>query len=127
MLEADAALKQRRRLPRTCAGRIHYEVQTAFLNIQAADQSVKVAGSSVKLAQEQLNQAQDRFSAGVASNIEVVQAQQALGARDGQLHLEPVCSQRCQRPVWQRHLELRSLHSSSSCEAFNGRKLEFRK
>jgi outer membrane protein TolC len=78
VLEADAALKQQEALAEDLRGRIHYEVQTAFLNIQAADQGVSVASSSVKLAQEQLNQAQDRFSAGVASNIEVVQAQQAL-------------------------------------------------
>ena len=78
VLEADAALKQQEALAEDLRGRIHYEVQTAFLNIHAADQGVSVASSSVKLAQEQLNQAQDRFSAGVASNIEVVQAQQAL-------------------------------------------------
>lgn len=76
--EADVALKRQEALAEDLRGRIHYEVQTAFLNIQAAEQSVSVAGSSVKLAQEQLNQAQDRFSAGVASNIEVVEAQQSL-------------------------------------------------
>jgi outer membrane protein TolC len=78
VLEADAALKQQEALVEDLRGRIRYEVETAFLNIQAADQSVGVAGSAAKLAQEQLNQAQDRFSAGVASNIEVVQAQQAF-------------------------------------------------
>jgi outer membrane protein TolC len=78
VLEADAALKQQEAIVDDLRGRIHYEVQTAFLNIQAADQSVGVASSSVKLAQEQLTQAQDRFGAGVASNIEVVEAQQAF-------------------------------------------------
>jgi len=78
VLEADAALKQQEAVAEDLRGRIHYEIETAFLNMQAADQSVGVATSSVKLAQEQLNQAQDRFSAGVASNIEVVQAQQAF-------------------------------------------------
>ena len=75
---ADSELKQRQAEREDLRGRIYYEVQTAFLNLQAADQSVKVAGSSVKLAQQQLEQAQDRFSAGVGSNIEVVQAQESL-------------------------------------------------
>jgi len=78
VLEADAALKQQEAIIEDLRGRIHYEVQTAFLNIQAADQSVDVASSAVKLAQEQLNQAQDRFRAGVANNIEVVEAQEAF-------------------------------------------------
>lgn len=78
ILEADSALRQRQAELADLKGRIYYEIQTAFLNLQSADQNVKVAGSAVKLAQEQLSQAQDRFSAGVASNIEVVQAQEAL-------------------------------------------------
>ncbi len=78
VLEADAALKQQEAIIEDLRGRIYYEIQTAFLNIQAADQSVGVASSAVKLAQEQLNQAQDRFSAGVSNNIEVVEAQQAF-------------------------------------------------
>jgi outer membrane protein TolC len=78
ILEADAVLKQQQAIAEDLRGKIHYEVQTAFLNIQAADESVRVATSSVELAKEQLNQAQDRFAAGVASNIEVVEAQEAL-------------------------------------------------
>lgn len=78
ILEADAALRQRQAEAEELRARIHYEVRTAFLNLQAAEESVKVATGSVALAREQLDQAQDRFSAGVASNIEVVQAQEAL-------------------------------------------------
>ncbi len=78
ILEADAALKQRQAELEDLRGRIYYELQTAFLDLDAAAQSVKVARSSVQLAQDQLDQAQDRFSAGVAGNIEVVQAQEAL-------------------------------------------------
>jgi outer membrane protein TolC len=78
VLAADSELKQRQAELENLRGRIYYEVQTAFLNLQAADQSVKVADSTVRLAREQLDQARDRFSAGVGSNIEVVQAQEAL-------------------------------------------------
>lgn len=78
IVEADAALRQRQAEAEELRARIYYEVRTAFLNLQAADESVKVATGSVALAREQLDQAQDRFRAGVASNIEVVQAQEAL-------------------------------------------------
>ena len=78
VLEADSALRQRQAEAEDLRGRIYYEVRTAFLNLQSADDSVKVASSSVTLARDQLDQAQDRFSAGVAGNIEVVQAQEAL-------------------------------------------------
>jgi outer membrane protein TolC len=76
--EEDSRLKERQAELADLKGRIYYEIRTAFLNLQSADENVKVAGSAVKLAQEQLSQAQDRFSAGVASNIEVVEAQEAV-------------------------------------------------
>ena len=76
--EEDSRLKDRQAELADLKGRIYYEIRTAFLNLQSADENVKVAGSAVKLAQEQLGQAQDRFSAGVASNIEVVEAQEAV-------------------------------------------------
>ena len=43
---------------------------------------VEVAQAAVKVAHEQLAQSQDRFSAGVAGNLEVVQAQQAVAVAD---------------------------------------------
>ena len=76
--EADSLLRQRQAELEDLRGRIYYEVRTTFLNLQAADERVKVASSTQNLAQEQLDQAQDRFGAGVASNIEVIQAQEAL-------------------------------------------------
>ena len=45
-----------------------------------------MANEGVKLAQEEVNQARDRFAAGVANNIEVVTAQDALErANDNQI------------------------------------------
>ena len=43
-----------------------------------AAEQVEVARSSVDLAEQALAQSQDRFTAGVADNLEVVQAQEAL-------------------------------------------------
>ena len=76
--EAESALREQQALAEDLRGRIYYEVQSAFLNLRSADERVRVSSSTAKLAQEQLNQAQDRFKAGVASNIEVVQAQEAV-------------------------------------------------
>ena len=59
-------------------GQIDVEVRTALLDLNAANDQVQVARSSVDLAQQALTQAQDRFTAGVADNLEVIQAQEAL-------------------------------------------------
>jgi len=80
LLEADAQLKQARSQLGDLRGRIDYEVRTALLDLAAAAQQVEVARSSVDLAEQTLAQAQDRFTAGVADNLEVVQAQEAVAS-----------------------------------------------
>ncbi len=77
VIEADAALQAERASLEDLRGRIDYEVRTAFLDLRAAQDRVTVAARAVEAAQAQLRQAQDRFESGVASNIDVVQAQQA--------------------------------------------------
>jgi outer membrane protein TolC len=57
---------------------VRYEVTAAFLDLNAAAASVDVAESAEALAREELTQAQDRFRAGVASSIELAQAQDAV-------------------------------------------------
>ncbi len=76
--EAESVLRQQQAEAEGLRARIYYEVQSAFLNLRTADERVRVSSSTTILAQEQQNQAQDRFSAGVASNTELVQAQDAL-------------------------------------------------
>jgi outer membrane protein TolC len=78
VLEADSQLKQSRSQLADLRGRIDYEVRTAVLDLNAAADQVEVARSSVDLAEQALAQSQDRFSAGVADNLEVVQAQEAV-------------------------------------------------
>lgn len=80
VLEADAQLNQARSQLSDLHGRIDYEVRTALLDLNAAAQQVEVARSSVDLAEQTLAQSQDRFTAGVADNLEVVQAQEAVAA-----------------------------------------------
>jgi outer membrane protein TolC len=78
VLEADAQLKTARSQLGDLRGRIDYQVRTALLDLNAAAEQVEVARSSVTLAEQALAQSQDRFTAGVADNLEVVQAQEAL-------------------------------------------------
>ena len=65
---------------------IALEVKTSQAQLDAAQHEVDVANLGVKLAQEEVSQARDRFQAGVANNIEVVSAQDALArANDNQI------------------------------------------
>jgi outer membrane protein TolC len=80
VLEADSKLKQARSQLGDLRGRIDYEVRTALLDLNAAAEQVEVARSSVELAEQALAQSQDRFTAGVADNLEVVQAQESVAS-----------------------------------------------
>lgn len=82
VIQAEAALKQRQAELDNLRGQIEYDLRTAFLDVQTAADEIKVASSSLQLAHEQLQQSQDRFAAGVADNLEVVQAQQAVAVAD---------------------------------------------
>ena len=65
---------------------IALEVKTSQAQLDSAQHQVDVANLGVKLAQEEVSQARDRFQAGVANNIEVVSAQDALArANDNQI------------------------------------------
>ena len=62
--------------------RIELEVRSALLDLNSTTEQLRVARQSQALAVQQLDQAQDRFSAGVANNLEVVQAQEAVALSD---------------------------------------------
>ena len=65
---------------------IALDVKTALLNLDSARSEVQVANLGVQLSKEEVNQARDRFNAGVANNIEVIQAQDSLSrANDNQI------------------------------------------
>lgn len=78
VLQADAALKQLRSEREDLRGKIDFQVRTALLNLKSAGELVAVAKSNIELASQTLGQAQDRFTAGVADNLEVVQAQESV-------------------------------------------------
>ena len=77
-LEADAALEQRKAELADLDARIDQDLRTAFLNLQSSSDLVTVAQSNIDLANQTLVQAQDRFAAGVANNLDVVQAQESV-------------------------------------------------
>ena len=80
VLGADAELQRAQAEADDLRRRVAYEVQAALLDLQATERQVQVASHTVELATEQQTQAEDRFKAGVANNLELVQAQAALAA-----------------------------------------------
>ncbi len=76
--QARATLKQRSDELADLGGQIDYQVRSALLDVKTAADLVAAARTNLDLADQTLEQARDRFSAGVADNIEVVQAQQSV-------------------------------------------------
>jgi outer membrane protein TolC/ABC-type transporter Mla MlaB component len=65
---------------------ISLDVKNALLNLKSARSQVEVSTLGVQLANQEVYQARDRFKAGVANNIEVIQAQDALArANDNEI------------------------------------------
>jgi outer membrane protein TolC len=80
--QADAELQQRKAEYQDLRGRIDAEIRTAFLDLNSAAQQVTVADSNRTLAADTLQQSRDRFAAGVADTVEVVQAQESVAAAE---------------------------------------------
>jgi outer membrane protein TolC len=80
--QADAALQQRRAEFQDLRGRIDADVRSAFLDLTTAANQVGVAESNRTLANDTLTQSRDRFAAGVADTLEVVQAQESVAAAE---------------------------------------------
>jgi len=85
LAQADADIKVRQAEAEDLKASIYYEVRTAFLDLDATSQQLAVATSARELADQQLQQVRDRFTAGVASNVEVIQAQEAVALAVEQL------------------------------------------
>jgi outer membrane protein len=65
---------------------IALDVKTALINLTSARNEVGVANLGIELSNQEVDQARDRFRAGVANNIEVIQAQDSLArANDNQI------------------------------------------
>lgn len=76
--QADAELKRRTAQLEDLKASVYYDVRTAFLELESTKQQLETATRGRELAAQALQQSRDRFAAGVASNIEVIQAQEAV-------------------------------------------------
>jgi outer membrane protein len=86
MARSDLELRKVLRERADLRDQIALEVKTGVAQLESARHEVDVANLGVKLAQEEVTQARDRFQAGVANNIEVITAQDALArASDNQI------------------------------------------
>jgi outer membrane protein TolC len=79
-LQANSVLERRKAELADLDGKIDDQVRTAFFNLKSSSDLVVVAKSNIDLADQALAQSQDRFKAGVADNLEVVQAQESVAA-----------------------------------------------
>ena len=82
---ASAALRQRQAERADLVGQVDQDVRQAFIDLDAAADQVTVAESNCGLAHQSLDQSTDRFIAGVADTVEVVQAEQAVVQADDDL------------------------------------------
>jgi outer membrane protein TolC/ABC-type transporter Mla MlaB component len=86
IVRADLEIRKLEQQKDDLRNQIALDVKTALLNLQSARSEVQVANLGVQLSKEEVDQARDRFKAGVANNIEVIQAQDSLArANDNQI------------------------------------------
>jgi outer membrane protein TolC len=78
--QRQAELETTRNRLANLKGQIDFDVRNALLDLNASTEQVAVAQSNAGLANQTLAQAQDRFAAGVADNLEVVEAQQSVAS-----------------------------------------------
>jgi outer membrane protein TolC len=81
----DAKLERLRAERDDLRTRIELDVRSAVLDLQSSGERLTVAREAKDLAEEQLRQSEDRFAAGVAGNLEVVQAQDAVATASDNL------------------------------------------
>ena len=82
IVEANAAVKQRKAEYEDLRGQVDEDVRQAFIDMASAADQVSVAKSNVDLSHATLMQSRDRFAAGVTDTVEVVQAEQAVVQAD---------------------------------------------
>jgi outer membrane protein len=86
IVKADLEIQKLQQQEADLRNQIALDVKTALINLDSARSQVVVANLGVQLSKEEVDQARDRFKAGVANNIEVIQAQDSLArANDNQI------------------------------------------
>jgi len=86
IVRADLEIQKLQQQQADLRNQIALDVKTALINLNSARNEVQVADLGIQLSKEEVDQARDRFKAGVANNIEVIQAQDSLArANDNQI------------------------------------------
>ncbi|MGC2284018.1 MAG: TolC family protein [Candidatus Acidiferrum sp.] len=86
VVKQDLEIKRLEQQEDDLRNQIALDVKTALINLDSARNQVQVANLGVVLSKQEVDQARDRFKAGVANNIEVIQAQDSLArANDNQI------------------------------------------
>jgi outer membrane protein TolC len=80
--QAEATLHQRQAELADQRGRVEQEVRTALIELETSIGEVRLAENNRGFANETLREARDRFNAGVATTVEVVQAQEQVASAD---------------------------------------------
>ena len=76
--EADASLTSAEESAAAARESIQLEVQTAFLNLRAAEQNIETTAIAITRAEEDYKIAQVRYAAGVDTNLAVIDAEEDL-------------------------------------------------
>lgn len=86
-LELDSRLERSERQLADLKTGVEQDIREALLNLESAADQVLTAQEGLQLAEKELQYAGDRFKNGIANNIEVVTAQDALArARDNEVN-----------------------------------------
>ena len=80
--QAEATLHERQAELADERGRVEQDVRNALIELQTATGQVRLAESNRSYANETLAESRDRFSAGVATTVEVVQAQEQVASAE---------------------------------------------
>lgn len=80
--QAAAVLAERRAELEDIRGRAEQDVRTAQLDLNTASEQIRLAESNRLLAADTLEQARDRFNAGLADTVELVQAQESVATAE---------------------------------------------
>jgi outer membrane protein TolC len=76
--EQTAGIDQQEVRARDLRDRVAAEITAALLDLESGRQQTALARERLALAEEEVSQARDRFTSGVAGNIEVIDAQSSL-------------------------------------------------
>jgi outer membrane protein TolC len=76
--QADSALAQRQAEAEDLRAQIEADIRKAYFDLDGAGNQVEIARENIQVSSENLNLTRQRFEAGVADNVEVVQSQESV-------------------------------------------------